>query len=84
MLIALMQANSVARTVIIQVIHYRWDNSYLADVLRRYPELFHGVCRVNPEDPAAPDQLTRLTEEQGFRGVRFEPGRREGRRLDQR
>ncbi len=73
MLIALMQANSVARTVIIQVIHYRWDNSYLADVLRRYPELFHGVCRVNPEDPAAPDQLTRLTEEQGFRGVRLSP-----------
>jgi predicted TIM-barrel fold metal-dependent hydrolase len=31
------------------------------------------VCRVNPEDPAAPDQLSRLTEEQGFRGVRLSP-----------
>lgn len=71
-LIALMRANGVARTVIVQVIHYRWDNSYLLDVLKRYPGLFHGVCRVNPEDPAAPDTLSRLTEE-GFRGVRLSP-----------
>jgi len=34
---------------------------------------FHGVCRVNPEDPAAPDHLTRLTQEQGFYGVRLSP-----------
>ena len=71
-LIALMRANGVARTVIIQVIHYRWDNSYLLDVLKRYPSLFQGVCRVNPEDPAAPETLSRLTEE-GFRGVRLSP-----------
>ncbi len=71
-LIRLMQANHVARTVIIQVIHYKWDNSYLADVLKRYPKLFHGVCRVNPEDPAAPDHLSLLTQE-GFRGVRISP-----------
>jgi L-fuconolactonase len=73
MLLDLMRANSVARTVIIQVIHYRWDNSYLASVLKRYPREFRGVCRVNPEDPSAPDQLSRLTEDQGFRGVRLSP-----------
>jgi predicted TIM-barrel fold metal-dependent hydrolase len=72
MLLDLMQANHVARTVIIQVIHYKWDNSYLASVLKRYPAKFHGVCRVNPEDPAAPDHLSELTE-QGFRGVRISP-----------
>jgi L-fuconolactonase len=72
-LLNLMQANQVARTVIIQVSHYRWDNSYLASVLKNYPKKFHGVCRVNPEDPAAPDQLTQLTEEQGFHGVRLSP-----------
>lgn len=71
-LLKLMAQNNVARTVIIQVIHYRWDNSYLAHILRTYPDTFHGVCRVNPEDPAAPDTLTRLTE-QGFRGVRLSP-----------
>ncbi len=72
MLLDLMKANGVARTVIIQVIHYKWDNSYLADVLKRYPKTFHGVARVNPEDPAAPDHLSKLTE-QGFRGVRISP-----------
>lgn len=72
-LLDLMHANQVSRTVIIQVIHYKWDNSYLASVLKRYPREFHGVCRVNPEDPTAPDQLSRLTEVQGFRGVRLSP-----------
>ena len=72
-LLALMRANGVAKTVIIQVIHYRWDNSYLADVLKNYPNDFQGVARVNPEDPRAPDHLSRLVEEQGFRGVRISP-----------
>ncbi len=71
-LLELMQANRVARTVLIQVSHYRWDNSYLASVLKQYPGKFHGVCRVNPEDPAAPDHLTQLTQ-QGFHGVRLSP-----------
>lgn len=73
MLLELMKANGVSKTVIIQVIHYRYDNSYLADVLRQYPGTFRGVCRVDPLDPAAPDQLSRLTTEQGFRGVRLSP-----------
>ena len=40
-----MRENGVARTVIVQVIH-KWDNRYLAGVLKRYPGLFAGVCRV--------------------------------------
>lgn len=67
MLLNLMRANNVEHTVLIQVIHYKWDNSYLADVLKRYPKRFRGVCRVNPQDPAAPDHLSRLTEVNGFR-----------------
>ena len=73
MLLDLMKANGVAKTVIIQVIHYRYDNSYLASVLKRYPQYFQGVARVDPLDPAAPDHLSRLTE-QGFKGVRISPG----------
>src|SRR5260370_3927942 len=74
MLLDLMKANGVEKTVIIQVIHYRWDNSYLADVLKKYPTTFRGVARVNPESPAAPDDLSRLVEQQNFRGVRLSPG----------
>ena len=50
-LIELMQTNGVSHTVLIQVIHYKWDNRYLASVLKRFPMLFRAVCRVNPEDP---------------------------------
>jgi predicted TIM-barrel fold metal-dependent hydrolase len=71
-LLELMKANGVARTVIIQVIHYKYDNRYLAAVLKKYPGIFQGVCRVDPLDPAAPDHLSKLTAE-GFRGVRLSP-----------
>lgn len=71
-LLKLMDAHGVARTVLIQVIHYRWDNRYLLEVLHRHPGKFHGVCRVNPEDPAAPDHLSMLTES-GCHGVRLSP-----------
>src|SRR5579864_5529774 len=71
-LLDLMKANGVSKTVIIQVIHYKYDNSYLTDVLKRYPGTFHGVCRVDPLNPAAPDDLSRLVD-QGFRGVRLSP-----------
>jgi len=71
-LLGLMKANGVSKTVIIQVIHYRYDNRYLASVLKKYPGTFQGVCRVDPLDPAAPDHLSRLTAE-GFRGVRLSP-----------
>ena len=73
MLLDLMKANGVAKTVIIQVIHYRYDNSYLAAVLKRYPQYFQGVSRVDPLDPGAPDHLSRLVTEQGFKGVRLSP-----------
>src|SRR3954464_3215770 len=72
MLLGLMGQNGIEKTVIIQVIHYRFDNSYLADVLRRYPKKFLGVCRVDPQNPASPDRLSELTE-QGFTGVRLSP-----------
>jgi predicted TIM-barrel fold metal-dependent hydrolase len=74
MLLDLMRANGVARTVIIQFIAYRWDNRYIADVLRRYPDTFIGLCRVDPNDPAAPDILSRLVHEDHFHGVRISPG----------
>jgi L-fuconolactonase len=71
-LIELMKANGVAKTVIIQVRYYMFDNSYLAEVLRRYPQYFAGVARVDPRDPAAPDHLSKLVA-QGFQGVRISP-----------
>src|SRR5580698_3334280 len=47
-LLELMKANGVSRTVIIQVIHYRYDNRFLLSTLKRYPGMFKGVARVDP------------------------------------
>ncbi len=72
MALELMKANGVQRTVIAQYIGYRWDNRYALDSIKNNAPYFMAVCRVNPEDPAAPDQLSHLTE-QGFHGVRISP-----------
>jgi L-fuconolactonase len=73
MLLDLMRANKVERTVLVQYIGYRWDNRYNLDSVKKYAPRFMGVCRVNPTDPAAPDQLAAITE-QGSHGVRLSPG----------
>lgn len=73
MLLELMAANGVEKTVLVQVIHYRWDNSYAAAVMKQYPDKFMGVCRINPEDPGAPEHLDYWTAEHGFHGVRLSP-----------
>ncbi len=73
MLLELMKANGIGKTVIIQVIHYKYDNGYLAAVLKQYPQYFRAVCRVDPQDPAAPDLLAKISAEPGFHGVRLSP-----------
>lgn len=72
MALELMKANGVQRTVIAQYIGYLWDNRYCLDSIRQYAPYFRGVCRVDPTNPAAPDQLSQLTK-QGFHGVRISP-----------
>lgn len=73
MLRDLMQENGVSATVLVQVVHYRWDNSYVAAALKAYPSAFRGVARVDPESAGAPDQLSKLVEDHGFTGLRIAP-----------
>ncbi len=72
-LLKLMAPESVAAAVLVQYIGYRWDNRYVAQVLQAFPDKFMGVCRVNPEDPSAPDHLSHWTDTYGFHGVRLSP-----------
>ena len=72
-LLALMQANGVTRTVLVQLIHYRWDNNYVADTRAKYPNKFMVVGRVNPADTHAPDNLEYWVKERGIHGVRLSP-----------
>jgi predicted TIM-barrel fold metal-dependent hydrolase len=73
MLLALMEQHGVAHTVIVHPMHYRWDCRFVGDTLKKYPDKFRGVCRVNPEAADAADALTKWTEEWGFHGVRLSP-----------
>src|SRR5947209_4411162 len=47
-LLGLMKSNGVSKTVLIQVIHYRYDNRFLAHTLKQYPNKFQGACPVDP------------------------------------
>jgi predicted TIM-barrel fold metal-dependent hydrolase len=72
-LIELLMRNGVERAVLVQYIKYRWDNRYVARVMQDNPTLFTAVCRVDPENPNSPDELSYWTEEHGFQGVRLSP-----------
>ena len=62
-----MEEAGVDRAVIVQPIHYLYDNRCLIDCLHRFPGKFAGVALVDRHAPDAPDQLQRLVEEHGFR-----------------
>jgi predicted TIM-barrel fold metal-dependent hydrolase len=72
-LLELMKANGVEKTVIVHVIHYRWDCRYTGDTIKAAPDRFMGVCRVDPTADSAADDLRRWVKEYGFHGVRLSP-----------
>lgn len=72
-LLEMMQANCIEFAVLVQFIGYWWNNSYVAQAMKANPQKFMAVCRVDPEDPCAPDHLSYWTEVHGFCGVRLSP-----------
>ena len=61
MLLAQMELNGVAKTVLVQSTA-TLDNSYVLECARRFPGRFAVVCRVDVDDPAAADTLAGLRE----------------------
>ncbi len=57
---------------------YHYDNSYQVACAKAHPDRFVVVCVIDIADPAAPDTLARLVEDEGVRGVRMFPARRKG------
>jgi predicted TIM-barrel fold metal-dependent hydrolase len=72
-LLGLMKASGVEKTVLVHVIHYRWDCRYTGDVLKANRDRFMGVCRVDPQADSAADDLSRWVRDYGFHGVRLSP-----------
>lgn len=63
------QAN-VSRAVLCQHLG-EYDNTYLADVVGRYPKRFAAVCLVDPDGPEAIQELGRWQATGRFRGLRI-------------
>jgi predicted TIM-barrel fold metal-dependent hydrolase len=63
----------VSRVVLIQMSFYRFDNSYMLDVIRDHPGIFSGVGIVDASAPA-PDKTMMELARKGVRGFRIVPG----------
>ena len=66
-----MDEAGVDKAVIVQPIHYLFDNSYVADTLQRFPGKFAAIGLVNQFEPGAADRLEVLVREHGFSGLRI-------------
>lgn len=75
-LIAMMDEAGIDKATLVQAYYvYEYDNSYTMDCVRAHKDRFVAIPIVNPMDPAAPDELSRLVEEEDAVGVRFMRGR---------
>jgi predicted TIM-barrel fold metal-dependent hydrolase len=73
MLMADMDAQGCTHSVLVQVIYHGWDNAYVAECVRRYPNRLKAHGLIDPTDPKVADKLEYWMKEQGLAGMRFSP-----------
>jgi predicted TIM-barrel fold metal-dependent hydrolase len=66
-----MDAACMDRAVLVQPTPYGWNNAYLLDVVRQFPDRFRVVCLVNPFAQDSPQLLAQMVHNHGVKGVRF-------------
>ncbi|MFC1526657.1 amidohydrolase family protein [Candidatus Latescibacterota bacterium] len=67
----IMGSAGVERAVIVQPIHYLYDNRYVAECRRRRPGRLAAIGLIDQQAPDAPEQLEQLVAEEGFGGLRI-------------
>lgn len=67
-----MKTVGVNRVVLIQMSFYGFDNSYMLDSIKNYPEMFRGVAVINQDDPDPIATMAKL-KAGGVRGFRIYP-----------
>jgi predicted TIM-barrel fold metal-dependent hydrolase len=71
-LVAMMDENGIDRALLVQTYFtYHFDNRYMVDCARRWPERFQSVCVIDQLAPDAPDVLSALVETHDVRGLRM-------------
>jgi predicted TIM-barrel fold metal-dependent hydrolase len=73
MLLEDMDRHGCTHAVLVQVIYHGWDNAYVADCVRRYPDRFKAHGLIDPTDPQVADKLEQWIQERGLHGMRFSP-----------
>jgi len=73
MLMADMDQHGCTHAVLVQVIFHGWDNRYVADCVRRFPDRLRAHGLIDPTDPQVADKLEYWVKEQGLHGMRFSP-----------
>ncbi len=72
-LLAQCRPAGVGRVNLIQMSFYRFDNRYMLDMIKLYPDRFVGTAIVDPLGPA-PDRAMAELAPQGVRAFRINPG----------
>ncbi len=70
------QPEGVTRIVLIQMSFYKYDNSYMLDMIKKYPGVFSGVAVIDQDAPDIEKTMQTLTQ-QGVRGYRLRAGKKE-------
>ena len=73
MLIDDMDRHGCSHAVLVQVIYHGWDNTYVADCLKKYPDRLRAHGLIDPMDPKVADRLEFWMKEHGLHGMRFSP-----------
>lgn len=66
-----MKPVGVNRVVLIQMSFYRYDNSYMLDMMQKYPGMFSGVAVIDENN--RPAEEMRRMKKRGVRGFRIRP-----------
>ncbi len=72
-LLSEMDVHGVDWTVLVQTSWSTWDNGYIADSVKRFPNRFIGHGLIDPQDPKNADQVRYWIKERGLVGFRFHP-----------
>lgn len=65
--------NGVSRVVLIQMSYYGFDNSYMLDVIRKFPGVYSGVAVI--DENGSPESMMKRLKKKGVRGFRIFPGK---------
>ena len=71
-LIELMDEGGIERAVILQGSNYGFQNSFIAESVAKYPDRFVGAGSFDPYAKWADDIFVNLTENLGFKNIKFE------------